>query len=103
MSSRDLVGCTRTRALTPVGLDLSRCLTAPQGPMQKKERRRLVVGSYRMVTYRGWEELDSHYPAAPVLVLLYRNQGWIGASDANSKFSGRSKSYICHTVRDLIV
>ena len=46
---------TRIVALTPVGLDLSRCLTAPQGPMQESERRLVVGGSYRMLTYRGWE------------------------------------------------
>ena len=43
MSAKEMVGLTRIRALTPVGLDLNRCLATPQGAMQEEERRRLVV------------------------------------------------------------
>ena len=53
--SRDTADYKHYAALTPVGFNLSRCLTAPKGPMQEAERLELVVGSYRMVTYRGWE------------------------------------------------
>ena len=53
--SQDTADYKHYAALTPVGFNLSRCLAAPKGPMQEAERLELVVGSYRMVTYRGWE------------------------------------------------
>ena len=83
--------------LTPVGLDLNRCLRAPHGPMQEALRR-LVVGSYRMDTYRGWELEVTTRLQSPVL--LYRIQGWIGTSTATSNSRGLWFLNICHTISD---
>ena len=96
MSAKEMVGY-KNKSLDTCRFRPQQVPGNPPRPHAGGGKRKTSCGSYRMVTYRGWE-LDSHYPAPPVHVLLYRNQGWIGASGANSKFSGPSKSSICHTI-----